>query len=361
MVELPIPAFYDPANAERWSYRPDDSAIFEEAVNWRERFSVPSSCEDDAVVRLHLTDLQKDFCHPEGALFVGGRSGRGAIDDVDRTARFIYRNLARITEITCTLDTHYPHQIFSPAFWIDADGQPPAPHREVTVDDVRAGRLRPNPALAGELAGGDYEWLCRHALAYCERLAREGKYTLYLWPPHCLLGGAGHALSGLIHEARLFHAFVRAGMDWIEIKGENSLTEHYSAFSPEVLEGPDGAPIAERGVAFMERLLASDALIVAGQAASHCVRSTLESLLAEIRATDPAFVGRVYILEDCMSAVCVPDPATAEGWLYDFTPQAEEALERFAAAGMHVVRSTDPIAGWPGPLGTGPQQGEVNR
>jgi len=32
----------------------------------------------------------------------------------------------------------------------------------------------------------------------------------------------------------------------------------------------------------------------------------------------------------------------------DFTDQANAAFQRFADAGMHVVRSTDPIFTWPG-------------
>jgi len=32
----------------------------------------------------------------------------------------------------------------------------------------------------------------------------------------------------------------------------------------------------------------------------------------------------------------------------DFTDEADAAFRRFAEAGMHVVRSTDPIASWPG-------------
>jgi hypothetical protein len=47
-----------------------------------------------------------------------------------------------------------------------------------------------------------------------------------------------------------------------------------------------------------------------------------------------------------MSAVTVPDGAG--GFVADFTPQAEAALQRFADAGMNLVRSTDPIAAWPG-------------
>jgi len=32
----------------------------------------------------------------------------------------------------------------------------------------------------------------------------------------------------------------------------------------------------------------------------------------------------------------------------DYTDEADAAFERYAAAGMHVVRSTDPIPSWPG-------------
>jgi hypothetical protein len=32
----------------------------------------------------------------------------------------------------------------------------------------------------------------------------------------------------------------------------------------------------------------------------------------------------------------------------DYTDKADAAFERFAEAGMHVVRSTDPIESWPG-------------
>jgi hypothetical protein len=32
----------------------------------------------------------------------------------------------------------------------------------------------------------------------------------------------------------------------------------------------------------------------------------------------------------------------------DYTDEADAAFERYAAAGLHVVRSTDPIDRWPG-------------
>jgi nicotinamidase-related amidase len=46
-------------------------------------------------------------------------------------------------------------------------------------------------------------------------------------------------------------------------------------------------------------------------------------------------------VEDCTSAVVVPG-------VMDYTDLADDAFRRFANAGMHVVRSTDPVTSWPG-------------
>jgi nicotinamidase-related amidase len=345
MNELPLPDFYDLAGARSFDYAPDQQRLFELAERWRTTHAIAPSIDDRRKLHLLLIDVQKDFCFPEGTLYVGGRSGTGAVEDNDRLARFIYRNLDRITDVTCTLDTHFPYQIFFPWFWRDADDRPLRAHREISADEIRAGAVRPNPVVADWLAGGDRDWLRRQVEFYCDELERAGKYRLYLWPPHCLLGSAGHALAGVIHEARLFHAWVRGSRASIEIKGSHPLTENYSALAPEVRVTFDGRELGRLQERFVATLREADAVIVAGQAASHCVKSTIEDLLER---TSPAQRARVYVLEDCMSAVAVPDPGREGAFLFDFTEQAEEALRGFADAGAHVVRSTDPLHAWPG-------------
>jgi nicotinamidase-related amidase len=346
--ELPVPPFYRPEHAARHSYRPDPAALFALAQRWRAEHRLPPAGADARHVRLLLVDVQRDFCFPEGSLYVGGRSGSGALEDNDRLCRFIYRNLHRLSEITCTLDTHHPFQIFFPSFWRGREGAPLAAHREVRAAEVRSGDAVPNPDVAAWLCGGDQEWLRRQAEFYCESLEKGGKYTLYLWPPHCLLGGDGHALAGVCQEARLFHAYARGARNGTEVKGGHPLTENYSVLSPEVRLRFDGSPLAERNERLVDELLGADTLIVAGQAASHCVRHTLDDLLEAIRTRDPGLARRVYVLRDCMSAVAVPDPDRPGGFLFDFTPQAEETFARVAAKGMHVVSSTTPLAEWPG-------------
>jgi nicotinamidase-related amidase len=305
--------------------------LFTEASAWRRAHRIAPAASDRRNVHLLLIDLQKDFCFPEGTLYVGGRSGRGALEDSRRIAEFVYRNLDVLTNVTTTLDTHFAYQIFFPSFWLDRADAPLAPHREITTSQLDRGEVRPNPAVAAWLCDGDYPWLLKQVRHYTRALEAAGKYTLYLWPPHCLLGSDGHALAGVIQEARLFHSYVRV--------------ENYSALRPEVLTRDDGAPLAERNLALVRKLLGADAVVIAGQAASHCVKSTIEDLLEEIAARDAALAKKVYILEDCMSAVAVPDGKG--GFAADFTPQAEAALQRFGAAGMHVVRSTDAIETWP--------------
>lgn len=343
---LPLPPFYDPANAASFAYAPDVPRVFEEAARTRARHALRPAVKDERNVHLLLIDAQKDFCFPEGSLYVAGRSGRGAVDDSRRIAEFLYRNLGAITNVTTTLDTHFAFQIFFPSFWVDENDAPLTAYREVTTADIDAGRARPNPAVAGWLCGGNYAWLLKQVRHYCEELEREGKYRLYLWPPHCLLGGEGHALVGLLHEARLFHAFARGAQSWVEVKGGNALTENYSVLRPEVLTRHDGQPLAQRNASFVKTLLSADAVVIAGQAASHCVKSSIDDLSTEIASVDAALARKVYVLADCMSAVTVPDGAG--GFVADFTAEAEAALARFAAAGMHVVRSTDPIESWPG-------------
>lgn len=342
---LPMPSFFDPKNAERFGYRPDHPRLFAEATEWRKAHSITTAATDPRNLHVLLIDVQKDFCFPEGALYVAGRSGRGAIDDTRRTAEFIYRNLARITNVTATLDTHFAFQIFFPSFWVDKNDAPLSAFREVTTQDIDRGDARPNPAVAAWLCNGNYPWLLKQVRYYCAELEKVGKYRLYLWPPHCILGSDGHALAGVLHEARMFHSYVRGAQSWVEVKGGNALTENYSVLRPEVLSRHDGQPLAQRNTSFLKTLLTADAVIIAGQAASHCVKSSIEDLLDEIAQQDKALARKVYILSDCMSSVTVPDGKG--GFAADFTPQAEEALERFRAAGMHVVRSTDPIDSWP--------------
>jgi nicotinamidase-related amidase len=226
-------------------------------------------------------------------------------------------------------------------FLVNDRGEHPAPMTAVSPEDVERGVWKVNPAVARAIANGNYVALQNHLLHYCRKLAEKGKYLLMVWPYHAMLGGIGHALVSAVEEALFFHNLARAAQTGFEIKGGNPLTENYSVLRPEVLEGADGRPIAQKNTRFIKKLLDFDAVAIAGQAKSHCVAWTIDDLLGEILSSDPALARKVYLLEDCTSAVVVPG-------VVDFTDQADAAFRRFADAGMHLVRSTEPISSWPG-------------
>lgn len=339
-TQLPIPSFFDARRVgEVWRVPYQDRAS--QARDWAKQQRLQPAAKDKVRLCLMIIDAQNTFCIPDFELFVGGRSGMGAIKDNQRLCEFIYRNLGVITEIAPTMDTHTAMQIFHPMFWVNDAGENPAPMTMISLDQVQSGQWKVNPAIAYSLAKGNYTGLQSFALHYVKRLSNEGKYPLTIWPYHSMLGGIGHALVSAVEEACFVHNIARHSQTNFEIKGGNPLTENYSVLRPEVLDDPTGRPIAQKNARFIQKLLEFDAVIIAGQAKSHCVAWTIEDLLTEIQAQDPQLARKVYLLEDCTSPVVVPG-------IVDFTDQADAAFQRFAKAGMHLVQSTTAIADWSG-------------
>ena len=338
MPELPVPPHFEPSRVgEVWRVPYEERA--REAPAWAEEHGLGPASDDPFRLALLVVDVQNTFCIPEFELFVGGRSGRAAVDDSRRLCEFIYRNLGAITQIFPSLDTHHAMQVFHAIWLVDEYGKHPDPFTLVTAEEVESGRWRMNTEVARAL-GIDAEYAQRHLLHYTRRLAEGGKYDLTIWPYHALLGGIGHALVSAVEEAVFFHSIARHSRAEFQVKGDNPLTEHYSMLGPEVTEGPDGDRLAGKNNELIAKLLAFDVVVVAGQAKSHCVAWTIDDLLADDDVRE-RLAERTYLLEDCSSAVVVPG-------VVDYTDEADAAFERYAGAGLHVVRSTDPIERWPG-------------
>jgi len=338
--QLPVPPYFDRSKvSEVWRVPYGERA--REARAWRESYKLKPAAKDRFRICLMIIDAQNTFCIPGFELFVGGRTGDGAVQDNSRLCEFIYRNLHGITEIAPTLDTHTTMQIFHPFFLVNEKGEHPDPMTAISIDDVEKGLWKVNPAIAYSLAGGNYAALQSHLLHYTHTLREGGKYNLMIWPYHAMFGGIGHCLVSSIEEALFFHTIARSSQTGFEIKGGNPLTENYSVLRPEVLDGADGMPVAQKNTRFIKKLIDFDAVFIAGQAKSHCVAWTIDDLLNEIRAQDEVLAGKVYLLEDCTSPVVVPG-------ILDFTDEASAAFERFRAAGMHLVRSTDALEKLPG-------------
>ena len=329
---LPTPDFFDVNKVGTvWRIPYEERAI--QARDWARQHGLQPASADSTRTWLMLIDVQNTFCIPEFELYVGGRSGRGAVEDNTRLCEFIYRNLGNITHITATMDTHMTMQVFHAIFFVDAEGNHPAPYTDIHAAELHDGKWRFNPALASQF-GIAPEYGQQMMLHYAEELEKKGKYALTIWPYHAMLGGIGHALVSSVEEAIFFHTVARLAQPDFEIKGNKPFTEHYSVIGPEVLTGPMGETLGTHNQKFIQQLQQFDKLIIAGQAKSHCVAWTISDLLEDVAMIDLGLAEKVYLLEDCTSPVVVPN-------VVDHTDAADAAFERFAKAGMNIVKSTD--------------------
>jgi nicotinamidase-related amidase len=339
VAELPLPAHFEADRVgEVWRVPYEERA--REAAAWAKEHGLRPASEDAFRLGLLVVDVQNTFCVPGFELFVAGRSGTAAVDDSRRLCEFVYRNLGAITQVYPSLDTHQAMQVFHAIWLVDEAGDHPPPYTLISAADVRDGRWRVEPAVADAL-GLDPGYAARHLAHYTRTLAAGGKYDLTIWPYHAILGGIGHALVSAVEEAIFFHTVARHSQPDFQVKGERPLTEHYSMLGPEVTVGPDGERLGAKNAVLIEKLLTFDAVAVAGQAKSHCLAWTIDDLLEDEDVRRSGLAERTYLLEDCTSPIVVPG-------VVDYTDEADAAFARYERAGMHIVRSTDPIAGWPG-------------
>src|SRR6059036_11043 len=150
MRELPLPAHFDPDRVgEVWRVLYEDRA--RDASAWADEHSLGRAADDSFRLCVLAVDIQNTFCIPGFELFVGGRSGTGAVDDNRRLCEFLYRSLGLVTQIVPTLDTHQAVQIFHAAFLVDADGRHPEPYTLVSAEDVEQGRWQVSEEACGTL------------------------------------------------------------------------------------------------------------------------------------------------------------------------------------------------------------------
>jgi nicotinamidase-related amidase len=304
-----FPSFYNPQRIGSLFY-PDYAGIAAEAATTNLR---PAS-EDKQNIHLVLIDMQVDFCHTSGSLFVPGSD-----EDIRRTIEFIYRHAERITNITCSLDSHLPHQIFHPAWWADEQGNHPAPFTMISYGDIKLGKWRPLVAPV-------------QSTNYVRQLEEQAKKTLTIWPYHVMIGSMGNALDPELFTAVLWHSLARKTQPTWLTKGTVPLTEHYSIIQPEV--PVPNHPMGGKNKQFLDTLAEADAIIVAGEAESHCVLETVEDLVEDF-ARRPDALKKIYFLRDCTSPVVHPD--------VDFHAIAQARFAEFEKQGVNFINSTDAL------------------
>ena len=231
-------------------------------------------------------DIQNDFADKKGSLYVPV-----AAQDTVRLSNLINRIRSQIVDIDITMDLHDRYHIAHAIFWTDKNGLHPDIFTQITSQDIRNHVWVP---VKRELH--DY------AIWYTERLESTKKLVLTIWPEHCINGTVGQALvPSFIHAVHGWEGSTKHAT--IYTKGQNPLTEQYSAITPEVTS-------EEHNTYYYNMILIdkiknnlnayNSKLLIAGQALSHCVASTFEHI-AEHLTVDQ--LSKCYILEDACSSV----------------------------------------------------------
>lgn len=260
--------------------------------------------------RLLIIDAQNDFCHPEGALYVPGAEA-----DMARLADFIADRGESFSRIHLSLDTHHYVDVGHPVFWVDPEGNHPQPLSVLSPASVKSGQWRPaDPELE--------DW----AIRYVEALAAHDRYSLTIWPYHCLIGSWGHALYPRLFEALSGWEARFGNADYL-LKGFNMRTEHYSAVQADVPDPED--PDTELNSALIKSLKHADRILVAGEALNICVANTVQDIADHI---GEAHIPKITLLEDASS----PVPGEA------FEALTRRFLEKMKQRGMQTARTTDP-------------------
>jgi nicotinamidase/pyrazinamidase len=99
-----------------------------------------------------------------------------------------------------------------------------------------------------------------------QQLEANGRFTLCIWPEHCLVGSNGHSVQPDIFSA--INAWERSRVNAARyfVKGNNSLTEHYSAIKADVIVEDD--PSTGVNNVLVNSLKEFDRVIICGQALS---------------------------------------------------------------------------------------------
>ncbi len=259
---------------------------------------------------LLIVDVQNDFCHPDGALFVPG-----APEDTRRLCCLLdhLAETERIRNFHITLDTHFVFDISHPAFWRDEKGDNAEPFTQIGQNDLASGKWSPTDPSAME-----------RVLKYLEKLESTGKYRHTIWPEHCILGSRGHCMDEAVHK-RVTAWERREGRrsDYV-LKGMNAWTEHYSAIKAEVEDPEDPGTLVNKRL--LEDLLTAEWVLISGQALSHCVGNTLKDMMEIL---EPSELSKLVLLEDATSSV----PG--------FEESGEQILYEAKMAGVRICRTND--------------------
>lgn len=250
-----------------------------------------------------LIDPQRDFCEPQGALFVPG-----AVEGVQRLSSCIKRIGSKLDDIHVTLDSHHSVHVANGIFWRNSHGDHPNPFTIISRKDVAEGRwMAFKPSLQ------------RWCLEYTEALEKNGRYPLCVWPEHCLVGSEMHAVAPELFKSLLEWEHEFAVVNYVT-KGSNIKTEHYSAVKADVPDPKD--PSTQINTSLIQTLMEADLIMCAGWAGSHCLAYTIKDIADAFG--DDKYIQKLVLLEDATSPV------------QGFEKQQEDFIKEMTSRGMQI-------------------------
>mmetsp|Transcript_22779 Transcript_22779/g.59457 ORF Transcript_22779/g.59457 Transcript_22779/m.59457 type:complete len:628 (+) Transcript_22779:69-1952(+) len=242
---------------------------------------VPLSDHYSGGLAFFIIDPQVDF-HEGGNLAVPG-----ATEDSRKIADLISQNIDKIERIVVSLDTHHAMHIHHQYFWKGRDGKHPAAFTPITKEDILNGVWTPRqPEMK--------TW----ALEYVEKLKTGGKFSMAIWPDHCLFGTKGFSVHKPLMDVLNEWAVHKArAINWY-FKGQNNRAEMYSCLKAEVEVEDDKTTSLDLDL--IRTLKKHKKVVCCGEAMSHCVNWSTRDLLS---GWEQGRISDIILLEDCASPV----------------------------------------------------------
>ncbi|KKM21869.1 hypothetical protein LCGC14_1266290, partial [marine sediment metagenome] len=230
---------------------------------------IESAIKDTSTTLLLGIDLQYDFLE-DGALGVPGSH-----EDMRRLLNWTYDNLAKITSIKLSEDTHNVYQVFHSSWWKHSDGNSPPPYTPITLEDLDNRVWIPviNPIGTRD---------------YVENLEKLGKKTLIIWPYHCIQGTQGAAIDNQFMNLALYHSVIRKSRLSVLVKGTDPMSEMYGIFKPEY------DPKNIINIKMLDMIAQYDRIVITGQAKSHCVLESINQMLDHYQG-ESSILNKIFI------------------------------------------------------------------
>jgi nicotinamidase/pyrazinamidase len=254
-------------------------------------------------------DFQNSFLD-DGSLPVKG--GRQAAQNA---AKLLNRLGKKVTKVYASLDSHQNLHVFSPIWWLNKNNNHPDPYTTITYQEVLDGVWKTT-----------LKSVQKQTENYLKELESKGKYQLMIWSRHCLINTPGWLI-----EDELSKSLDKWEQDNLRrvnyiAKGNNPMTEFYSAFEAEVPQPND--PSTQLNTQLITSLEEADLLVFGGLATDYCLKASMESIFNNFSNSD--YLKKCVLLTDCTAAIQ--------------QQQADDFVKNMTAKGMKVSTSVDFLA-----------------